>query len=84
MHTFFMKVWLVTQKHAKQIILVSSCIGLISSSLAALSALYQLNQFTSGIIIVFFLVPRVGLFSVKIRKTFLAINNFFVNETKSG
>ena len=39
------------------------------------------NQFTSGI---FFPVSRAGLFSVKIQKKFLAINNFFVNETKSG
>ena len=34
--------------------------------------------------IIFFPVPRAGLFSVKIRKKFLAIQNFFVNETMSG
>ena len=28
--------------------------------------------------------PRVGLFSVKIQKTFLAIKNFSVNETMTG
>ena len=41
------------------------------------------NQFTSGILLVF-PVPRTGLFSVKNLKKFLAINNFFVNEMKSG
>ena len=41
------------------------------------------NQFTSGILY-FFPGPRAGLFSVKIRKKFLAIINFSVNETKSG
>ena len=42
------------------------------------------NQFTSGILY-FFQSPRTGLFSVKIRKEFLAINNIvFVNETESG
>ena len=35
-------------------------------------------------VFVFFPNPRAGLFSVKIQKKFLAINNFFVNETKSG
>ena len=34
-----------------------------------------LNQFTSGILN-FFRSPRTGLFSVKVQKTFLAINNF--------
>ena len=33
---------------------------------------------------IFFTVPRGGLFSVKIRKTFLAMKNLFVNETMSG
>ena len=33
------------------------------------------NQFTSGILY-FFRSPRMGLFSVKIQKKFLAINNF--------
>ena len=33
--------------------------------------------------IIFFPVPRAGLFSVKIRKKILAINSFSVNETKS-
>ena len=42
----------------------------------------HINQFTSGIF--FLLVPRAGLFSVKNQKKFLAINNFFKNETKSG
>ena len=37
-----------------------------------------INQFMSGILY-FFAVPRAGLFSVKI-----SINNFNVNETKSG
>ena len=41
------------------------------------------NQFTSGILLVF-PVPRTGLFPVKNQEKFLAINNFFVNETKSG
>ena len=39
------------------------------------------NQFTSGI---FFPVPHVGLFSVKILNKFLAIKDFSVNETMSG
>ena len=34
--------------------------------------------------IYFFPVPRAGLFSVKIRKKFLAIKNFSINETMSG
>ena len=42
-----------------------------------------MKGFTSGILF-FFSVPCAGLFSVKNRKKFLAINNFFVNETKSG
>ena len=33
---------------------------------------------------IFFLSPRTGLFSVKIQKKILAIQNFSVNETKSG
>ena len=37
-----------------------------------------------GNIIIIFFVHSAGLLSVKIRKTFLAINIFFVNETKSG
>ena len=41
------------------------------------------NKFTLGILY-FFPVPRAGLFSVKIQKKFLAINNFSVNETKFG
>ena len=40
------------------------------------------NQFMPGILY-FFRSPRTGLFSVKIWKQILAINNFFVNETKS-
>ena len=39
-------------------------------------------QFTSGIY--FFPVPCAGLFSVKIWKKIIAINNLFVNEMKSG
>ena len=34
--------------------------------------------------IIFFPIPYAGLFSVKIWEKFLAINNFVVNETKSG
>ena len=41
------------------------------------------NQFTSGILLVYS-VPHTGLFSVKNRKEFVAINHFFFNETKSG
>ena len=44
---------------------------------------YFINQFTLGILYIF-PGPRAGLFSVKIWKKFLAINNFSVNETKSG
>ena len=46
-------------------------------------SIYPLNLFTSGILD-FFPIPRAGLFSVKIRKTFLAIKNFSVNEMMSG
>ena len=41
------------------------------------------NPFASGIKKVL-LYPITGLFSVKIRKKFLAIKNFSVNDTMSG
>ena len=41
------------------------------------------NTFASGIKKVL-LYPITGLFSVKIRKKFLAIKNFSVNDTMSG
>ena len=41
------------------------------------------NPFASGILYIF-PVPHAGFFSVKIRKKFLAIKNFSVNETMSG
>ena len=47
-----------------------------------LSEVLLINQFTSGII--FFRSPRTGLFPVKIREKFLAINIFVVKETMSG
>ena len=43
----------------------------------------SLNPFASGIKKVL-LYPITGLFSVKIRKKFLAITNFSVNDTMSG
>ena len=38
----------------------------------------------NNIFVSFFFGPRARLFSVKIREKILAINKFFVNETKSG
>ena len=46
-------------------------------------ALLTVNPFASGIQKVL-LSPIMGLFSVKIRKKFLAIKNFSVNDTMSG